>query len=168
MVVLDKAARDADFAQPLLVKDFAEPTTIIDVLLGNDQPRQIHQNGRDVRPLSLRVSKTPCGGSHWHLPIDAAILNDLDFTNDLFRLRQRRFRGELATNIYATKTAFTIAATGRDYIYRGITGTFSHVRCADCALRRPMRGVWRRISKAITAHSKGAGPPRAGHCASVL
>src|SRR5262249_53684254 len=45
-VVLDKAAGDADLAQPPLVKSFAEPATAIDMPIGNDNPRQVHRHCR--------------------------------------------------------------------------------------------------------------------------
>ena len=38
---LDEAACDAQVVQSLLVKDLAEPTAVIDMLVGSDDPRQI-------------------------------------------------------------------------------------------------------------------------------
>src|SRR5262249_41458127 len=67
--------------QALLVKDFAEPTAVVDVALRNDQPRQIERNGRDVThgPRSLCLSETGCGRvALVLLRIEAAVLNDLD------------------------------------------------------------------------------------------
>ena len=41
LVVLDEMAGDADVAQPLLVKGFAEPAAGVDVPFRNDDLRQI-------------------------------------------------------------------------------------------------------------------------------
>ena len=41
LVVLDETAGDADVAQPMLVKGFAEPAAAVDVPFRNDYLRQI-------------------------------------------------------------------------------------------------------------------------------
>jgi hypothetical protein len=95
LVVLDEAARDADVAQPLLVKGFAEPTAVVDVALGN------HSRGRFTEMvetllmgLSRYASPRHCAaGSRWYLPIDAAILNDLDVDVVMFSTAPKSARG---------------------------------------------------------------------------
>jgi hypothetical protein len=53
LVILDEAAGDADLAQPLLVKGFAEPAAVIDMPSRKDEPRHIHRRHRRLAPQML-------------------------------------------------------------------------------------------------------------------
>src|SRR5262249_3091902 len=55
LVVLDEAARDAIVVQPLLMKDFAGPTAVISMPLGNDDARQIDQSCRAVTHAAISM-----------------------------------------------------------------------------------------------------------------
>src|SRR5260370_19022448 len=54
------------YATPLLMKDFAQPTVVVDMPLGNDDPWQIHRSCRVVNSCDDFLLRCDIGNSAFH------------------------------------------------------------------------------------------------------